>query len=234
MKKMTLMQHFSELRKRVLWTIGVFVVGFVIGLFVAPQIQEFLTQPLLDVWTDGTLLYTELSDGLMIQFSLATLFSLLLTLPMLLWQFWAFVSPGLHKNERGIICPILILSPVLFLVGAAFAFYILFPYVFKFFIDLNNSSPVPTVILPTAKNYLSFVIGLLKVFGLAFQLPLIMVLLNRMGILSRDSVIKFRRYAVIMIFVIAAVLTPPDVVSQLLLGIPLWGLFEISILFMRK
>lgn len=234
MKKMTLMQHFSELRRRILWTFLFFAIAFGVGWMTSPWIQEFLTQPLLGVWPDGTLLYTGLADGLMIQFSLATLVALLLTLPFLLWQIWAFVAPGLHKNEKRFILPIIILSPVLFLVGAGFAFYILFPVVFKFFVTLNQSSPVPSVLLPAVKDYLSFSIGLLKVFGVAFQLPLVMVLLNRLGILSRAAVVKFRRYAIVFIFVLAAILTPPDIVSQTLLALPLFALFEISILFMTK
>ena len=130
--------------------------------------------------------------------------------------------------------PIFVLSPVLFLAGAAFAFYLLFPTVFRFFIELNESAPVPEIIMPAVRNYLGFAIGLLKVFGIAFQLPLVMVLLNRAGVLSRERVISMRRYAIIFIVNAAAVLTPPDVVSQILLAVPMWLLFEVSILFMRK
>lgn len=234
MKRMTLMQHFSELRRRILWVFLIFALAFGLGWFVGPYMQEFLTQPLLNVWPDGELLYTGLSDGLMIQFSLATLVAILITLPVLLWHFWAFVSPGLHDNEKKFILPSLILSPVLFITGAAFAFYILFPVVFKFFVELNQSSPVPSILMPAVKDYLSFAIGLLKIFGIAFQLPLVLVLLNRLGILPRAAIVKFRRYAVVFIFVIAAILTPPDIVSQTMLAIPLWALFELSILFMKK
>lgn len=234
MQKMTLLQHFAELRRRILWTALVFVCAMIAGWGVAPALQEFLTAPLLNVWGDGKLLYASVTDGLMIRFSLAILFAIFVSLPVALWHFWAYVSPGLKKNERGFILPILLLSPILFLLGAGFAFYILFPSVFQFFIELNLSSPVPAVIMPVARDYLSFVIGLLKVFGIAFQLPLVMVLLNRLGLLSRDTAVKMRRYAIVAIVVIAAVLTPPDVVSQILLALPMWALFEISILFMRR
>ncbi|MDW2958735.1 MAG: twin-arginine translocase subunit TatC [Alphaproteobacteria bacterium] len=234
MKKMTLMQHFSELRRRVLWVALIFAVAFVAGWYVAPYLQEFFTAPLLDIWPDGTLLYTGLTDGLMIQFSLATLFALVVTLPVVLWHVWAFVAPGLKKNERRFIWPLLILSPLLFLVGAGFAFYILFPIAFKFFVELNQTSPVPAVLLPAVRDYLTFAIGLLKVFGIAFQLPLVMVLLNRIGVLPRSAVVRMRRYAIIGIVVVAAILTPPDVVSQILLAVPMWALFEISVLFMQR
>ena len=234
MKNMTLMQHFSELRRRILWVAFIFLSLFVAGWFVAPYIQQFLTAPLLNVWQNGQLLYTGLADGLMIQFSLATLFALIVIIPIVLWNVWAFVAPGLKKNERQFIWPLLIMSPLLFLLGTTFAFYFLFPITFKFFVDLNNSSPVPSVLMPAMRDYLSFAIGLLKVFGVAFQLPLVMVLLNRIGVLSRARVVKMRRYAIVLIVVVSAVLTPPDVVSQILLALPMWVLFEVSILFMRR
>lgn len=233
MMRMTMGQHFAELRRRILWVFGLFVVALVVGWYVSPWLQEFLTAPLLNVWPEGELLYTGLADGLMIRFSLSVLFALFVSTPFVLWQVWAFVAPGLHKKEQKIIWPILIASPLLFLLGAGFAFYILFPFVFGFFIELNQSSPVPAVVLPAAKDYLSFAIGLLKVFGIAFQLPLVLVLLNRIGILSRARAVKMRRYAIVLIVVAAAVLTPPDVVSQVLLALPMWGLFEASLLFMR-
>lgn len=232
--RMTMTQHFAELRRRILWTFAVFVLALVAGWYVAPWLQWVLTAPLFDVWPDGELLYTGLTDGLMIRFSLAVLFGLFVTIPFALWQVWAFVRPGLHKKEQRIIWPVLVASPILFLIGAAFAFYVLFPFVFGFFIELNESAPVPSVVLPAATNYLAFAVGMLKIFGVAFQLPLVLVLLNRIGVLSRSWAIKMRRYVIVLIAVIAAVLTPPDVVSQIVLGVPMWLLFEISILFMRK
>lgn len=232
--KMTLMQHFSELRRRLLWTLVVFIFSFGFGWIVAPFVELFLTQPLLNIWHDAALLYTGLSDGLMIQFSLATLVALVITIPVLMWHIWAYVAPGLHKNEKQFLLPIFVFSPVLFLCGAAFAFYILFPIVFKFFIDLSEASTVPAVLFPAVRGYLIFVIDLLKIFGIAFQLPLVMVMLNRIGVLSKEKAIKSRRYVIILIFIMAAVLTPPDIVSQILLAVPMWLLFEISLLFMRK
>ena len=233
MKKMTLGQHFAELRRRILWTLGVFVLALVAGWYLSPWMQMVITQPLFNVWPDGELLYSGLTDGLMIRFSLAVLFALFITTPFALWQIWAFVAPGLHRSERRAIWPILIFSPLLFLSGATFAFYVLFPFVFGFFIELNQSAPVPSVVLPAATDYLAFSIGMLKVFGIAFQLPLVLVLLNRIGILSRARAIKMRRYVIVMIVIIAAVLTPPDVVSQIVLALPMWALFEVSLLFMH-
>ncbi len=234
MQKMTLMQHFSELRRRILWTVLIFVFALVVGWYVSPWLQEFLTAPLLSVWQDGALIYTGISDGLMIRFSLAITFGLMILMPVALWHIWAYVAPALKKNEKKFIFPIVILSPVLFVLGAAFAFFVLFPFVFRFFMELNNTAPVPAIILPSARDYLSFAIGMLKIFGVAFQLPLVLVMLNRLGLLPRSVMTRARRYAIIIIVIMAAVLTPPDVISQILLAVPMWLLFEISVLFMRR
>lgn len=233
MKKMTMMQHFAELRRRILWTFAVFGIALVLGWCVSPFVQDFLSAPLLNIWPGGAMLYSGISDGFMIRMSMALLVALVVVIPFALWQMWAFVAPGLKRNERRFIFPILILSPILFFVGAAFAFYVLLPFVFGFFIEMNEASPVPSVMLPAAREYLSFAIKMLQVFGIAFQLPLVMVLLNRLGILSRERVLKMRRYAIVIIVIMAAVLTPPDIVSQILLAVPMWALFEASILFMR-
>lgn len=232
--KMTLMQHFSELRRRILWCALVFVLAFVFGWCVSDYVELFLIAPLMRVWNDTTLLYTGLTDGLMIQFSLATLVALIITIPVCLWHIWAFIAPGLHKNEKQFLLPIFIISPLLFIMGAGFAFYVLLPFVFNFFIELNESANVPTLLMPAITGYLAFSIGLLKIFGLAFQLPLVMVLLNKIGLLSKQTAIKSRRYIIVGIFIVAAVLTPPDIVSQILLALPMLLLYEISLLFMNN
>ena len=232
--KMTLVQHFAELRRRILWVALIFAAGFGAGWFLSPALQSFLTAPLMAVWPQGTMLYTGLADGLMIQFSLSAGVALMVAAPAALWHLWAFVAPGLKQNEKNVIWPILLMSPVLFVAGAAFAFYVLFPIAFKFFVDLNQSAPVPSVLMPAAREYLSFAIGLLKVFGVAFQLPLVLILLNRIGVLRRSVASRMRRYAIVLIVAAAAVLTPPDIVSQVVLAVPMWALFEISLLFMRR
>ena len=234
MKKMTIMQHFAELRRRILWIVACFVIAFVGGWFVAPYVQSFLTAPLIDVWDDAQMLYTGITDGLMVQLSIALLVAIMLTTPFALYQIWKYIAPGLHKNERRFVISIFVFSPLLFVLGVAFAFYMLFPFVFRFFIELNESAPVPAVIMPAVRDYMTFAIGLLKVFGIAFQLPLVLILLNRAGVLSRARVVAMRRYAIIFIVIAAAILTPPDIVSQILLAVPMLALFEISILFMKN
>ena len=232
--KMTLMQHFAELRRRILWVALIFVLAFCFGWMVAPNVEVFLTAPLLKVWDDASLLYTGITDGLMIQFSLATMVALIITVPVFLWHVWAYVAPGLHKNEKQFLVPIFLISPLLFVIGAAFAFYVLFPFAFKFFLEINESANFPVVLLPAVTGYLAFAIGMLKVFGIAFQMPLVLVGLNRIGVLSRKAAIQSRKYVIVLIFIMAAVLTPPDVISQILLALPMLLLFELSILFMKK
>ncbi len=233
-QKMTLMQHFAELRRRFLWSFLIFGIAFVVGWYVAPIVQKVLTMPLLNVWKNAEMLYTGITDGLMIRLSLAFVVALIVVIPVVFWHLWAFIEPGLHKNEKNIIWPLLIMSPILFVVGACFAFFILFPSVFGFFMELNQVDSLPVAVMPAVRDYLSFTIGMLKIFGIAFQLPLIMILLNRIGILKRDAVKSMRRYAIVFIVIIAAILTPPDVVSQILLALPMWGLFELGLLFMHE
>lgn len=232
--KMTLMQHFAELRRRILWVALIFILAFCFGWVVAPNVEVFLTAPLLNVWDDASLLYTGITDGLMIQFSLATMIALIITVPVFLWHVWAYIAPGLHKNEKQFLVPIFLISPLLFVIGAAFAFYVLFPFAFKFFLEINESANFPVVLLPAVTGYLAFAIGMLKVFGIAFQMPLVLVGLNRIGVLSRKTAIQSRKYVIVLIFIMAAVLTPPDIISQILLALPMLLLFELSILFMKK
>ena len=232
--KMTLVQHFAELKRRVLWTLLFFAAAIVAGFFIAPWLQQFLLQPLIASWPGGTILYTRVTDGFLIEFKLAALFAIFASLPVALYHLWSFISPGLTGPERRLFIPMLVLSPVLFITGAAFAYFVIFPVIFEFFISLNQTRAMPSILLPVATDHLSFVINLLKAFGIAFQLPLVLVALNRAGIFSRDAAVKSRRFAIVGIFIFAAVLTPPDILSLVLLALPLLALFEISILFMKR
>ena len=234
MKKMTLVQHFSELRRRLTWTLLFFILAVILGWYISPVLLDIITRPLIDVWPRGIMLYTGLTDGFMIRLHMTLIVGLVVSLPFLLWHIWAFIAPGLKTKERRFIWPITVMSPVLFMSGAAFAFYLLFPFVFRFFIDISETVPVPAMIMPAIRDYLSFSLRLLRVFGLAFQLPLVMIVLNRIGWLSYARMASMRRYAVVFIVVIASVLTPPDIVSQVLLAVPMYLLFECGLLFMHR
>ena len=227
--KMTLMQHFKELRNRVLWSLLFFVLAFVAGFYFSPMVQDFIMAPLMNVWKSGEMIYTGIEDALMIQFSLAGLFAMLASMPFVLYHLWKYVAPALKQNEKKIIVPLIIVSPLLFISGAAFAYFILLPMMFEFFISIGSDS---VKMLPNVKNYLSFSIDILKAFGLAFQFPLVLIILNRAKLLSRKSVLSLSRYIIVGIFILAAILTPPDIISQIALALPLVVLFALSLLFM--
>jgi sec-independent protein translocase protein TatC len=226
--KMTLLGHFMELKKRIVWSLLVFCAAFAAGLWLAPRLQSFVAAPLLDLPDAPAMIMTGIADGLSVEFSLAGLFALAAAFPFFLWQMWLFAAPALKKGERRIAAPLLVLSPVLFLAGAAFAYYFLLPAMFRFFIGMSGAA----VLAPNLKSYLSFSIDMLAAFGLAFQLPLILALLNRAGIFSRGQIWRAGRYIIVGIFVVAAILTPPDIISQVALALPLAALFALSFLFM--
>lgn len=227
--KMTLMGHFKELRNRVVWTAVFFAGMFFVGLYISPVLKSVITAPLFKVWNSPNLIMTGLADGMMIDFGVAGLFAVFVSLPFILWQLWKYVVPALQNKERKIILPVMIASPVLFLSGMAFAYFVLLPMMFNFFISYNSQN---IIMMPDMKNYLSFSIGLLKAFGFSFQLPLILIILNRAELLSRKKIISLSRYFIIAIFFIGAVLTPPDIISQIAMSVPMVLLFGLSLLFM--
>ena len=226
---MTLMQHFGELRRRVIWSLIFFAFAFIAGLYAAPIVRGIITAPLFGVWDGADMILTGIADNLTIQFSLAGLFAFLVSAPFALFQLWGYVAPALKKNERRVAIPLIIASPMLFLAGAGFAYFILLPIMFEFFIALGDGT---AALMPNVRDYLSFTIDILKAFGLAFQFPLVLVLLNRAGVLPKKSVLSAGRYIIVGIFILSAVLTPPDVVSQIALAMPLVMLFGLSLLFM--
>ena len=227
--QMTLMQHFKELKARAAWSLGFFIFAFAAGLWAAPTLRVLITAPLLGVWDGGKMILTGVADNLTIQFSLAGLFAAVASMPFVLLQLWKYVSPALKKTERRAAILLVSTSPLLFAAGALFAYFVLLPFMFGFFISLGDDS---AAMLPNVRDYLSFTIDILKAFGLAFQFPLVLVLLNRAGVLPKKSVLGASRYIVVAIFVLAAILTPPDVISQIALAMPLVLLFGLSLIFM--
>jgi len=221
--------HFRELRSRVVWALAFFLISFVIGLYAAPYMRSAIMAPLLAVARQPTMIYTGITDGLSVEFSLAALFALLTTIPFALLQLWKYAAPALKKNEVKIVLPLLIISPLLFMAGAAFAYFALLPMMFEFFLDFGAPD---VAMMPSMKSYLSLTVDLLKAFGLAFQLPLVLVLLNRAGLVERKKFFAAGRYIIVGIFALAALLTPPDVVSQIALAAPLTLMFFLSFLFM--
>lgn len=229
-----LLAHMLELRKRLIWSLVAVLIGFLISYYFAPQIYEFLLRPLAKV-TEGEhrrLIYTGLTEAFVTYVKLALWTGCFIAFPIIASQIWMFVAPGLYKHERGAFLPFLIATPVFFLMGAAMAYYFVFPLAWKFFLSFEMpASPesLPIQLEARVSEYLSLSMTVIFAFGLAFELPVILVLLTRIGLLSAAKLSQFRRYAIVLIFIAAAILTPPDVISQLSLALPLMVLYELSI-----
>lgn len=230
-----LLAHMLELRKRLIYSLVAIIIGFCVSYYFAPQIYEFLVRPLAQV-TEGEhrrLIYTGLTEAFLTYVKLALWMGCFLAFPVIATQIWMFVAPGLYKNERRAFLPFLIATPAFFLIGAAMAYYLVFPMAWAFFLSFEMpgvTTGLPIQLEARVSEYLSLSMTVIFAFGIAFELPVILVLLTRVGLLSSQKLSQFRRYAIVLIFIAAAVLTPPDVISQLCLAFPLMLLYELSIL----
>ncbi|MDR2685918.1 MAG: twin-arginine translocase subunit TatC [Rickettsiales bacterium] len=232
--KMRIMDHIAELRRRVLFCALFFLIAFGAGWYFSPIAQDLIVAPLQSVWADGALLWTGLADALMIRLDIALMLSAVLSLPFAMFQLFRFARPGLKGAEGKFIASVMLASPVFFVAGAAFVYFFLMPVMFEFFIGFSEEGNFASVLLPNMAGYVALCVGLMKTFGLAFQLPVILVVLNRIGFLGRESAVKARRFVWVGMFIVGAMLTPPDLVSCIALALPLIMLFEGSLLVMKR
>ena len=223
--------HLLELRNRLLKVIALFALLSLLGIPFAADIYEVIALPLNELLPAGsTMIATEVSSPFMAPLKLVLYLALLLTMPWLFYQTWTYVSPGLRKNEEKFAGPLMLSTIILFFSGVCFAFYVVCPIIFKFFIGM---APDSILVLTDINQYLNFIFKLVFAFGIAFEIPVATILLVNSGITTKAYLVKARPYLVILFLVIGMLLTPPDVFSQLFLALPMWLLFEIGILISR-
>jgi len=231
--KAPLLEHLIELRKRLLWSVAAIGACFAVCISFADDIFGFLVWPLTEAFGpgQGKLVYTKLYEAFFVEVKVALFAAVFLSFPILASQLWAFVAPGLYAKEKKAFLPFIIATPILFLLGASLAYFVVMPTAFKFFLKFQGPvGGLQQEALPAMGEYLSLVMHFILAFGISFLMPVLLMLMERAGLVSRQQLKSGRRYMIVVAFVIAAVFTPPDVVSQLMLAIPLIILYEITLI----
>lgn len=231
--KAPLLDHLIELRRRMLMSVAALLAAFFICLYFAKPIFAVLVQPLLAAG-QGKLIYTDIFEAFFVEVKVAFFAALMVSFPVFATQIWRFVAPGLYIKEKKAFLPFLLMTPFFFIAGACFAYFVAMPWALKFLLGFEgNIGGVEQEALPAIGNYLSFVTRFLFGFGVAFLMPVLLMVLERAGIVTREQLASSRRYAVVAAAGVSAVLTPPDAVSMLLMLVPLYGLYEFAILAIR-
>ena len=230
-KQESLLSHLFELRSRLLWVTGS-VLAVMLGLFpFANTLYAWLAGPLMaHLPEDSSMVAIEVASPFLTPFKLVFLLSIVLAIPIILYHAWAFVAPGLYGSEKRLVFPLLVSSSILFYVGMAFAYFIVFPLVFGFF---TRVAPEGVAVMTDIGRYLDFVIKIFIAFGAAFEVPIVTLVLVRLGVTTPKKLASKRPYVIVVAFIVGMLLTPPDVISQVLLAIPVWLLFEIGLLLSR-
>ena len=230
-----LLDHLIELRGRLMKSIMALGLAFSVCLYFADVIFAFLVRPLTAAFPpgEGRLIYTKLYEAFFVEIKVALFAAFFVSFPIIANQLWAFVAPGLYAKEKKAFLPFLIATPVLFTSGAALAYYVVMPTAFRWFLTFEgDKGGLKLEALPGTGDYLALVMQFILAFGISFLLPVLLMLLNRAGLVTREQLIRLRRYMIVLIVAVAAVITPPDVVSQLMLAVPMLLLYEGSLLLM--
>lgn len=235
----SLASHFKELKIRLIYTLIFFFISFFLSYFYVEKIYQFLLTPLNEQWLnqDKHMIYTNLAEIFFSYLKLSYYAALSITIPFFFSQIYIFIAPGLYKNERKTLIPFLIATPILFFLGMLFVYYFIFPLAWKFFLSFEQSvapASLPMKLEAKVSEYLSLAVNMIIAFGLAFQMPIILALLAKIDIITAQQLKNKRRFAIVLIFILAAILTPPDAISQIGLAIPMIILYELSILICAK
>ena len=223
-----LVEHLLELRRRLVWILLGIGICFIVAVPFAQKLYAFVAQPLMSVLPQNTsMIATDVVAPFFVPLKVALMAAFLVSLPNTLYQIWAFVAPALYQNEKCLIVPLILSSLILFIVGMAFCYFLVFPVVFKFFAGMT---PLGVSMATDIDKYLSFVLGMFVAFGMTFEIPVVVVLLYRMGVISFAQLTAARPYIIVASFILAAVVTPPDVLSQVMLAVPMILLYEAGLL----
>lgn len=230
-EKQPFLTHLEELRNRLIVCAIAIGIGFVISYIFSKQLFSFLILPLTEVLpADSHLIFTNLPEMFIAYIKVALIAGIILAIPVIFYELWMFLAPALYRREKGYLIPFVLFSSILFLVGSLFGYFVVFPYGFKFFIGFATED---IQALPSVKQYFSFTIRLLLAFGVVFELPVVVFFMTKIGLITPDSMKRFRKFAILSSFILSAILTPPDVATQIMMALPIIILYEVSILISK-